>query len=150
MIFGWEQREENSNIRRNTSTSDILTLLTLLSADAKSAVLLKVPFLIKVEVCNFILLHFPKWLCLIHGQLAISLRCVKWPVVYKCQCFCLYDIHQNTKGTTVLYIYNIFEDRPKALLKNRLALPIHPQGVIFQHIFKNAFIYRCFFNIDYR
>ena len=59
-------------------------------------------------------------------------------------------IHQNTKGATVLYIYSILKERPKALLKNRLALPIHPQGVIFEHIFKTTFIYRCFFNIDYR
>ena len=49
----------------------------MLSADAKSALLLRVPSLIKVEVRNFPLLHFPRWLCLVHGQLAMSLRRVK-------------------------------------------------------------------------
>ena len=80
MIFGWEQREENNNIRINSSRSDILTLLTLLSADAKSAVLcvlLRVPSLTKVEVHNFPLLHFPRWFCLIHGQLRMFLRRMK-------------------------------------------------------------------------
>ena len=72
MIFGCERREENNNITRNASRSDILTLLTLLSADTKSAVLLRVPSLTKVEVRNFPLLHFPRWLCLVHGQLAMS------------------------------------------------------------------------------
>ena len=37
-----------------------LTLLTLLSADVKSTVLLRIPSLTKVELCNFQLLHFPK------------------------------------------------------------------------------------------
>ena len=56
---------------------------------------------------------------------------------------------------TVLYIYSILEERPKALLKmfligvTRLALPGRPQNVVFEHIFKNTFVYRCFFNIDY-
>ena len=45
---------ENNNIKRNSSILDILTWLTLLSADAKSIVLLKVPSLNKIE------LHFPK------------------------------------------------------------------------------------------
>ena len=94
MIFGWEQGEENSNITRNSSRSDILTLLTMLSADVKSVVLLRVPSLTKVQVRNFPLLHFPKWLCLVHGQLAISLRCVKRLVICKCQCFYLFDIQQ--------------------------------------------------------
>ena len=85
---------QNNNITRNLSRSDILTLVTLLSADAKSAVLLMVPSLTKVKVRNFPLLHFPKWLCLVHGQLAMSLRRVKMPVICKCQCFCLFDIHQ--------------------------------------------------------
>ena len=39
--------------------SDISTLLTLLNADAKSAVLLRVPSLTKVELRNISLLHFP-------------------------------------------------------------------------------------------
>ena len=85
---------QNNNITRNLSRSDILTLLTLLSADAKSAVLLMVPSLIKVQVRNFPLLHFSKWLCLVHGRLAMSLRRVKRPVICKFQCFCLFDIHQ--------------------------------------------------------
>ena len=46
-----------SNITRNSSRSDILILLTLLSTD----VLLRVPSLTKVEVRNFALPHFPKW-----------------------------------------------------------------------------------------
>ena len=40
--------------------SDISTLLTLLNADAKSAALLRVPSLTKVELRNISLLHFPK------------------------------------------------------------------------------------------
>ena len=48
------------------------------------------------------------------------------------------------------------EERPKALLKmffidiDRLMLSRRPQDVISEHIFKNAFLYCCFFNIDYR
>ena len=60
MIFGWQQRDENNNVKINSSRSDILTLLTLLSADVKSTVLLRIPSLTKVELCNFQLLHFPK------------------------------------------------------------------------------------------
>ena len=70
------------------------TLLTLLSADTKSAVFLRVPSLTIVEVRNFPLLHFPRWLCLVHGQLAISLQHGKGLVVCKYQCFCLFDTHQ--------------------------------------------------------
>ena len=69
MIFGWEQREENNNMKRNSSRSDISTLLALLSADAKSAVLLRIRWLTKVEARDFPWLHFPRWLCLVHGQL---------------------------------------------------------------------------------
>ena len=50
---------KNNNIIRNSSRSDILTLLSLLSAHAKSAVLLKVPSITKVQVRNLPLLHFP-------------------------------------------------------------------------------------------
>ena len=50
---------KNNNIIRNSSRSDILTLLSLLSAHAKAAVLLKVPSLTKVQVRNLPLLHFP-------------------------------------------------------------------------------------------
>ena len=56
-------------------------------------------------------------------------------------------IHQNTKITTGLNIYHILEERPKALLKmflidvDRLTLPRRSQDVIFEYIFKNAFLY---------
>ena len=52
-------REKNNNITRNSSRFYILTLLTLLSADAKSGLYLRVSSLTKVEVRNFLLLHFP-------------------------------------------------------------------------------------------
>ena len=84
MIFGLEQREENNNITRNKSRSGILTLLTLLSANAKSTVRLRFPSLTKVEVRNFPLLHFSKWHCLILGQLAKSLGREKRSVIHKC------------------------------------------------------------------
>ena len=74
--FMWEQKEENNNIIRNASISDILTLLILLSADAKLPVVLRVPSLITVGVRNFSLLHFRRWLCLIHGQFIMSLQCL--------------------------------------------------------------------------
>ena len=77
-------REENNGIIRNSSRLDILTLLILLSADGKSPVLLSVPSLAKVEVRNFLLLHFPKWLCLVDGQLMMSLRHVRRSVICKC------------------------------------------------------------------
>ena len=92
-------REENKNITINSNRSDILTLLTLLSVDAKSAVLcvlLRVPSLTKVEVCNFPLLHFPRRLYLTQGQLGMSLRRVKRLVIFKCQCLCLFDIQQRS------------------------------------------------------
>ena len=57
---------------------NIINILTWLSADAKSAILLRVPSSTKVQVCNFSLLHFPRWLCLV-----------------KFQCFCLFDIQQS-------------------------------------------------------
>ena len=50
--------------------------------------------LTKVQVRNFPLLHFPRWLCLVHGKLAMSLWRVKRSVICKCQCFCLFDIQQ--------------------------------------------------------
>ena len=77
--FQGEQRKENNNTI-NSSRSDILMLIILLSADAKSAVLsvvLRVPSITKVEVRSFLLLHFSRWLCLIHGQLGTSMRRVK-------------------------------------------------------------------------
>ena len=72
--------------------SDFLTLLTIPSADVKSAVFLRVPSLTKVQVHNFSLLHFPRWLCLIRGQIDMYLRMVKRSVICKCQCFHLFDI----------------------------------------------------------
>ena len=61
----------------------------MLHADAKSSVLLRVPPLTKVAVRNFPLLHFSRWICLIHGQLVMPLQRVKRSVICKCQCFCL-------------------------------------------------------------
>ena len=68
--------------------SDILTLLTLPSADVKSAVFLRVSSLTKVQVRNSSLLHFPRWFCLIRWQFNTYLRHVKRSVICKCQCFC--------------------------------------------------------------
>ena len=56
---------------------NIINILTLLSADPKSAILLRVPSLTKVEVHNFPLLHFPRWFCLVNGHLVMPLRRVK-------------------------------------------------------------------------
>ena len=56
---------------------NILNILTLLRADAKSAILLRVQSLTKVEIRNFPLLHFPRWFCLVNGQLAVSATCQK-------------------------------------------------------------------------
>ena len=94
-IFECEQREENNNITRNSSRSDISALLTLLSA----TVLLRVPSLTKFEVCNFPLLHFPKWLSLVHGQLAMSLRRIK-----RCQLLRFYFQFSSTKILKTLQI----------------------------------------------
>ena len=73
---------------------NIINILALLSAEAKLAVLLRVPSLSKVEVFSFPLPHFPRWLCLVDGQLAVSLRRVKRSVICKFQCFCLFDNQQ--------------------------------------------------------
>ena len=75
----------------------------MLSADAKSAILLRVPSLNKVELRNFPLLHFPRWFCLVNGQLAISLRRVKRSVICKFQCFWLFDIQQCSVLSLVLF-----------------------------------------------
>ena len=85
---------KNNNITRNSSRSNILILLTLLSAVTKLAVLLRVLPLTKVQLRNFPLLHFTKWLCLFLGQLAMPLRRVKKLIICKCQCFYLFDIQQ--------------------------------------------------------
>ena len=85
---------KNNNITRNSSRFNILILLTLLSAVTKLAVLLRVLPLTKVQLRNFPLLHFTKWLCLVLGQLAMPLRRVKKLIICKCQCFYLFDIQQ--------------------------------------------------------
>ena len=85
---------KNNNITRNSSRSNILILLTLLSAVTKLAVLLRVLPLTKVQLRNFPLLHFTRWLCLVLGQLAMPLRRVKKLIICKCQCFYLFDIQQ--------------------------------------------------------
>ena len=56
---------------------NILNILTLLRADAKLAILLRVQSLTKVEIRNFPFLHFPRWLCLVNGQVAVSATCRK-------------------------------------------------------------------------
>ena len=55
-------------------------------------------------------------------------------------------IYQNIKSTTSLNIYNILEKYPRLCLidVDKLKLPSHPQNVIFEHIFKNPFLYRFF------
>ena len=73
---------------------NIISISTLLSADAKSAILLMVSSLNKVEVRNFRLLYFPRWFCLANGRLGISLRRVERSVICKFQCFCVFDIQQ--------------------------------------------------------
>ena len=73
---------------------NIINILTFLSADAKSAILLRVPSLTKVEVRNFPLLNFPRWFRKVNGQLAMSLRRVKRLVICKFQWFCFFDIQQ--------------------------------------------------------
>ena len=40
------------------------------------------------------LLHFPRWLCLIHGQFDMHLRHVRRSVKCKCKCFCLVNIQK--------------------------------------------------------
>ena len=97
---------------RNWSRSGILTLLTLLSADAKSPVLLRVSSLTKVWSTQFSVATICKWLCLVHQQLAMRLWHVKsfilstsfsvteippWRVSAKCQLLCLYSQFSLTK-----------------------------------------------------
>ena len=81
---------------------NITNILTLQSADAKSAILLRVPSLTKVEVRNFPLLHFPRWFILVNGQLAMSLQLVKNSVICKFQCFCLFDIRYSAMASFIL------------------------------------------------
>ena len=76
-----------------TEYGEILRISPYLSVSLRIqlAVFLRVPSLTKVEVRNFLLLHFSRWPCLIYGQLAVSLRPVKRLFIYKCQIFCLVD-----------------------------------------------------------
>ena len=104
-----------------------IRLLTLLSADAKPAVicvLLMIPSLTKVEVCNFLLLHFPRWFCLIPGQLGMSLRRVKRSVIYKCQCFRLFDIQQWSVLSQVLLSPSLKSPLKKIHLKGNCYVSI--------------------------
>ena len=73
---------------------NIINILTFLSTDGQSALLLRVPSLPKIEVRNFSLLYFPRWFCVVYGQLAMSPRRVKKSVICKFQCFYLFDIQQ--------------------------------------------------------
>ena len=64
MNFGWEQRAGKQHFYkkrkqiRYLNVFNIINILILLNADAKSAMLLRVPSLINAEVYNFPLLHF--------------------------------------------------------------------------------------------
>ena len=59
-IFRLEQIEENNNITTYASKSDILTLLTLSNADAKSALFLRDLSLTKIQARNFVFLIFSR------------------------------------------------------------------------------------------
>ena len=95
-MIKWEKQQHYKKLKqiRYFNIFNIINILIMLSDDAKSAVLLKVLSLTKVEVLNFSLLQFPAWLCLVHGQLAMSLRRAKMSVIYKFQCFCLFYIQK--------------------------------------------------------
>ena len=83
------------NTTRYLNIFNFINILTLMSTDVKSAILLRVPSLTKnVEARNFPLLYFPRCFCLVNGQLATSLRRVKRSVIRKFQCFYLFDIQQ--------------------------------------------------------
>ena len=124
---------------RNPNIFNTMNILTLLSADAKSAMLLRFPSLTKVEVLNFLLLHFPRWFCLVNGQLAVSATCEKVGNISdisnvsdssrfnKGQFYLKYYFlhhrnhhhtrnlifHQNANTITVLYIYSTWRIVPK-------------------------------------
>ena len=54
------------------------------------------------------------------------------------------------KALQFLYLQYL-EERPKALLKMFLIENVpYYRDIIFEHVFENIFLYRCFFNIDYR
>ena len=91
MIYRWEQREENKNITRNESRSDILTLLTLLSVVQNWLHFWGIRHYPKLKCAISRCFICQRWLCLIYGQLAMSLRRVKRSVICKYQCFCFFD-----------------------------------------------------------
>ena len=67
----------------------------------------------KVQVHNFPLLHFPKWLCLVHAQLAIFLRCVKRLVICKCKCLFL-SLRYSTMVSFILWTtFSLTEIHPR-------------------------------------
>ena len=70
----WVRTMEGKQQHYNPKQNRCLTL---------SGVLLRIPSLTKVEVRNFALLHFPKWFCLVHWQLVMSLQHVKMSVLCK-------------------------------------------------------------------
>ena len=90
-IFHLNRKQFSGEIK-----SDILTLLTLPSDDVKSTVFLRVTSLTKVQVRNFSLLHFLRWLCLIRMQFNMYLRHVKKSVMSKFQWFCIFDIQKRS------------------------------------------------------
>ena len=92
MIFGWEQREANNIIARNSSASDILTYI----ADCWCKISCTNEGSVINQSCStqFPVATFPRWLCLVHGQLAISPRRVKRSFIRKCQ-FSLSSIFNN-------------------------------------------------------
>ena len=75
--FRVRTKGKNNKITRNSRRSDILTLLTLLSADAKSALLLRSLSLTKVQVRNSSLLYFSKWLFGSWTTCYVSVTCEK-------------------------------------------------------------------------
>ena len=75
----------------------------------KSAVLLRVSSLTKVEVRNFPLLHYSRWVCFVDGQLAMSLRRVKRSVICKFHCLSLqYSIRVISVLSTTFSVTEIF------------------------------------------
>ena len=93
--FSGQNKERKTTLLRNARNTtrylnifNFINILTLMSTDAKSAILLRVPSLTKnVEARNFPLLHFPRCFCLVNGQLATSLRRVKRLVIWEIPMF---------------------------------------------------------------
>ena len=101
---------------------NIINILTLLSADKKLAILLRVLSWTKVEVRNFPLLHCPRWFCLVNGQLALSLQRVERSVIRKFQCLCLFDIFNN--GQFYLKHYFVHHRNPIKNQKSEIILDV--------------------------